>query len=229
MPHSAAAAPLDLYQPGAIPPGTQLTVVSMAARGNAVHRIADATTLPIATVQHIGRHYGAPDLAALALAAAELRAFLEDETGADAAPAPEPQGRVTLGVLGIPAALLELRQEAEKLGAAQLVKRLDWIKAHLDVVQDDLSRARKLKATSDRARARKLKQLAEIRAEVAERTAELATTAEQIRALEAELNKLTPDERVRCRAWASEHLKWEADRGRIPQRIVTAWTEAGRP
>lgn len=217
------AVQISLY-PGNIPAPTQLTVVSMAARGSSLQRIADATTLPISTVQAIGRHFGAPNLGTLTNSADALRAHLEHT----------PDGQDT-GV-GIHPALHDIRTAAEQLGATKLVRRVDWLQTQIGQLHVDLDTARtahtakaaaKLKA--DKLRRAQAQQLEQNRAAAAELAAQLREHEAAAADLEAQLNRLTPDERRRCRLWAAEQKLDCPQMGRIPNAVTSAWTNAGRP
>ena len=230
------ATQISLY-PGNIPAQTQLAVVSMAARGSGLKRIADATTLPISTVQAIGRHFGAPNLGTLTNAAEALRAHLERTTGQPAAPGTASE---TNAVVGIHTALHDLRVAAEQLGATKLVRRVDQITARIDQLHVDLDavRAARLakvsadaaaKAKVEKARRQQSEQLDQARAAAAELAAKLREEESKAAKLEATLNRLTPDERGRCRRWAAEQKLDCNEIGPIPKSVRAAWHEAGRP
>ena len=199
-----------------IPASTQLTVVSGAARGWTLAKIADATTLPAHTIETIARYYGAPDLATLARNAEYLRAMV----------AQDQEGNVATNVghvlTGVHPTIQKLRSEAARLGLRDLVRRCNSITAQIDQLHIDLEAARTATAEETNERAAKLQRLLELK-EAA------ATRGKLISSLEGELGRLTPSERARCRAWADDQGITVPSRGMVPRRIVDAWTEAGRP
>lgn len=222
---------ISLY-PGTVPAATQLTVVSMAARGRTLQAIADATTLPISTVQAIGRHFGAPNLGTLTNAAEALRAHLE-RNGHPAAPGTASEENA---VLGIHPALHDIRTAAEQLGARRLVRRVDAVTAQIDQLHVDLDAAREAqaaraeeKARAEKARRAKVAQLEKSRATAADLAAQLKAETTKAARIEAELRRLTPEERGRVRLWAAEAKLDCPAIGPIPKAVITAWTEAGRP
>lgn len=186
---------------------TKHTVVSMLARGRRVQDVADRTTLPLATVQSIGREYGAPDLGRLATCADELRKQLDKEAG-----------HPTVGASAASSVEI-LKSEAKRIGATKLVKRAEHVATMLDQLRVDLKAAVKVwdaDAAARTERQAKLDRLAELKAEADKLRAEL---------LGAVKPKATGDAKV-IREWASASGVECPSHGRIPQSVRTAYDKA---
>lgn len=130
-------------------------VVSMLARGQREQRIADATTLPIATIRRIATEHGAPDLGRLASAAEAMTQALAKQKGENPATAP-----AALRVIG----------EARALGgryavrADDLLKRLDELRVDVAAEAEKRQRAEAERIALEKYQA----ELAEAEARVAE-------------------------------------------------------------
>jgi len=204
MTTTALPAPADLN----LSLTTLLTVVSMAARNRSLQAIADATTLPIAVVDRIARHYGAPNLGALADQAAALRRHLDEEK-ADTEPR---RGKD---------ALAELRETAQAIGSARLVNRADWLVGKVAELRTDVEQAVAAhNAAADEQRKRDAAK------------AEIVKLRKRIAALQKEAgaghphNSTSSAESALVRAWAKEQGLLCAASGKIPGRIRGLYEKA---
>lgn len=203
---------------------TKHTIVSMLARGRRVQDVADRTTLPLATVQSIGREYGAPDLGRLATCADELRKMLDRETTHPSA------GSSAADSVDL------LKAEAEKYGATQLVTRALRITSMLDQLRADLKAVRaehQTKAAIAAERQVKLDKLAELKAQEDALKAEQAKLREELKPGRTVVSKGTYKEQQANRARSAAVREWAIAsgmdvpaRGRIPQTILDAHAAA---
>ena len=144
---------------------TKHGIVSHLARGRTTQWIADGMGLPIAVVRQVGADYGAPDMGKLATSADELRKQTDRQSG-----------HLSVGTSAAGSVDL-LKAEAERIGAAKLVKRAEHVGSLVDQLRVDLKAAVKAWEADAAARAEreaKVARLAELKAEAAALAAELS-------------------------------------------------------
>lgn len=134
-------------------------VVSMLARGQREQRIADATTLPIATIRRIATEHGAPDLGRLADAAEAMTQALAKQKGE------KPEVPAALRVIG----------DARALGGRLATRAEDLLK-RLDELRVDVAAEVEKRQRADAERIAREKYQAEL-AEAVARVAELRKQA----------------------------------------------------